>query len=114
MCVPEIYEKDGRWWRYCLTCDDGSNKYRRHPRGHRSRGDAEMSFRDHSRQLDRNRKAIAAYNRWRTAVLATDDWTYFNELWHARHPGIQLMPETPERVVLMHEIQERMRGEASR
>jgi hypothetical protein len=110
--VTQVYQgEDGRWWRYCLTCDDGSNKYGRHLRGHRTEADAHMSARDHARQVKKNRVERAAYAAWRAEVIAAPDWDTFSALWHRREPRIAITPETPERVELMREVQTRWMGE---
>ena len=111
-CVTQVYQDDaGKWWRYCLTCDDGSNKYGRHHRGHKTEADARMSARDHARATARNRVLWSRYVAWRRAVINAETWQIFSELWHARH-SIPIAPETPERVWMMREIQDRMRKEA--
>ena len=110
VCIPHIYEDDdGRWWRVCFTCDDGSNKFGRHPRGHKTEADARMSFRDHARQMKANRENYARAMAWRRQVIAATTWDEFSRLWHERHPSIGIMPETPERIELMRDIQQRWR-----
>lgn len=49
-CQVQVYQDDaGMWWRYCFTCDDGSNERQKHPRGHLTEAQARMSERDHVR-----------------------------------------------------------------
>lgn len=115
-CVPQIYQdaQTGRWWRYCLVCDNGSNKYGKHRRGHRTEADAQMSFRDHAKATERNHHAWQRYAAWRLAVVMAPDWKTFNELWHARHPEIALNPEPPqgeESLRVMAVVQQLMRTE---
>lgn len=77
-CVVQTYQgEDGRWWRYCLTCDDGSNKYGRHTRGHKTERDALMSKRDHERAAPRVRQLREFREVWRQAMLATVTWDDF-------------------------------------
>jgi len=68
-CVTQTYEKDGRWWRYCLVCDDGSNKFGKHPRGHATEADAKMSARMHARDKTAARLAKARYRDWQERIL---------------------------------------------
>lgn len=112
-CYVQVYpDEDGkRWWRYCLTCDDGSNKYGKHRRGHKTEADAQMSARDHKKQMHLNRIAKVYYDRWRLSIVLAKTWAEFEELWWSRFgPRLgQQLPteETPERIVIMYDVQRR-------
>ena len=84
-CVTQVYPSEGgTWWRYCLTCDDGSNKYQRHKRGHRTEADAQMSARDHAKASMANRRWLAWSALWRDAILAAQTWDEFSRLYQMR------------------------------
>lgn len=84
-CLVQTYpDGKGWWWRYCVTCDDGSNKYRKHPRGHRSEADAKMSARDHAKQMLANRIGRARFLAWRDLVIDADTWDGFVEVMRVR------------------------------
>lgn len=69
-CIVQTYrDDDGQWWRYCLTCDDGSNKYGKHRRGHRTEADAKMSARMHAKDKTAARLAKARYRDWQERIL---------------------------------------------
>lgn len=86
-CITQVYPgEDGRWWRYCLTCDDGSNKYGRHRRGHNTEADARMSARDHAKAATANRRWRAWHRLWVEAVLATDTWEQFVAVYRLKEP----------------------------
>lgn len=114
-CVVQTYpDEDGKhWWRHCLTCDDGSNKYGKHRRGHKTEADAMMSKRDHENQMRENRIAKIYFDRWRLAVVLAKTWQEFSELWDARfHASYGRTPldnkeETPERLEIMYDVQRR-------
>lgn len=111
-CLVQIYQDDNRrWWRYCLTCDNGSNKHGKHIRGHKTEADAKMSKRDHENQMRKNRIAKVYYDRWRLAVVLAKTWDEFQELWWVRFAerGVawQATEETPERLEIMYDIQRR-------
>src|SRR5689334_12684903 len=82
-CIVQVYpDEDGkRWWRYCLTCDNGSNKYGKHRRGHKSEADAMMSKRDHEKQMRKNRIARVYRVRWMRAIVLAKTWSEFQDLW---------------------------------
>lgn len=87
-CVTQIYQDvvAGMWWRYCLTCDNGSNKHGRHHRGHKTKADAEMSARDHAKAATRNRRWRAWHRLWVTEILAADTWEQFVAVYRLKEP----------------------------
>jgi hypothetical protein len=106
-CVTQVYPDDaGRWWRYCLTCDDGSNKYGRHTRGHRTEADARMSARDHARAAYRVRRYRAWKAEWVKALVAAQTWDEFvsvaRQMPHWRRVDFDAMTPNPQ---MMADIQ---------
>lgn len=86
-CQVQVYVDDvGKWWRYCFTCDDGSNKYGKHLRGHRTEKDARMSERDHVRDKRKAREAIARFIDWKARLLAASTPEEFEPVIIERFP----------------------------
>lgn len=112
-CVTQVYSDDqGGWWRYCLTCDDGSNKHRRHIRGRQGEKDALVSARDHAEAKRKYRIMLRDWFMWRDAVIeatGTGDWDAFLELGRQRFPRnwapepVQGAAERAERMRFVHE-----------
>lgn len=113
-CVTQVYPSEGgTWWRYCLTCDDGSNKYGRHRRGHKTEDDAQMSARDHAKKAAANRQWRAWMVLWEAKLLSLDpdDWTTFVEVYEEKtqyyrlnYPRIQWdsIPEEKRRQLVLN------------
>ena len=110
-CITQVYaDEDGkRWWRYCLTCDNGSNKYGKHRRGHKSEADARMSARDHACQMRHNRIARQIYEAWRLSLVLAPTWEDFIAIWCSRYPHRPGHPyvKNDESEEIMAEIQRR-------
>lgn len=112
-CITQVYpDEDGkRWWRYCLTCDDGSNKYGKHRRGHNTEADARMSAHDHARDKRRARIARKTYEAWRLSLVLAPTWEDFIAIWcsrHAHRPGHPYV-KNDESEAIMADIQARYR-----
>jgi len=58
-CVTHYFEKDGRWFWYCLTEHTGSGKRREHLRGHRLEGDVKVAIKYHTKAKRNNRQGRA-------------------------------------------------------
>lgn len=83
-CVTQVYQDDdGRWWRYCFTCDDGSNKYGKHRRGHKTEQDARMSARMHARDATVARHARVWRGKWVKLVVEASSWEAFCDVMEA-------------------------------
>lgn len=82
-CVTQYYEKDGKWFWYCMTCDTGSGKRREHLRRHKGEGDAKFATEYHrnAKRIERRQKLYRAW--WWLEVMTTTDLEYFIALWRA-------------------------------
>lgn len=84
VCRTHVYvDENGMWWRYCFTCDDGSNKRQRHPRGHRTEASARMSERDHIRDRGKVRAARVRHLTTLHGLHAADTPEAFVKAWEA-------------------------------
>lgn len=117
-CITQVYpDEDGkRWWRYCLTCDDGSNKYGKHRRGHKTEADARMSARDHTKRMRQNRIERRIYEAWRLSLVLAPTWEEFIAIWNMRY---QTRPGNPhvkndESDAVMADVQARYRATIDR
>lgn len=93
-CVTHYYEKDGKWFWHCITCDTGSGKRREHLRGHKGEGDAKVATKYHrnAKRMERQQKAMRAW--WWKEIMTTTDLDYFVRLWQ-QHWQIMTWEEDP-------------------
>lgn len=94
-CVTHHFEKDGKWFWYCLTCHTGSGKRHEHLRGHKREGDAAVGAKYHrnAKRVIRQEKLYRAW--WWKEVMTTQDLDYFLRLWQT-HWGVLPPPEDPD------------------
>lgn len=80
-CVTHYYEKNGKWFWHCMTCDTGSGKRREHLRGHKGEGDAEVATKYHrnAKRLERQQVLYRAW--WWKEIMTTTDLEHFKALW---------------------------------
>lgn len=100
-CVTHYFEKDDRWFWYCLTEHTGSGKRRKHLRGHMREGDVKVAIKYHTnakRRVRQNRVWLAWYYK---VIMTTKDLDYFLRLWAVRFP----LPEQTDQEDLMARIQ---------
>lgn len=94
-CVTHHYqeETEGRrpkWLWHCLTCDMGSNKYQRHPNGHRIEQDAitGATYHRNAKRMERQQECYSAW--WWKQIMTTTDVEFFTKLWGNHHPAHRL------------------------
>ncbi len=85
-CVTHHYEDDhGKHWWHCLTCDQGSNRHRDRPRGHKLASDALMGATMHARQMAANRRGQIYRQLWWHEIAETTSLSRFIDLWEIWH-----------------------------
>lgn len=97
-CVTHYYEKDGRWYWYCMTDDTGSGKRKQHLKGHTKPGDAAVAAKYHRNAKHRARKQKAYRAWWWNAIMTTTDLDFFVALWE-NHWGARIWDEDPSDIM---------------
>lgn len=88
-CVTQYYEKDGKWFWYCMTCHTGSGKRPQHLKGHKGEGDALVATKYH-RNAKRVQRKMELYRAWWwKEIMTTQDLDYFLKLWTTHYPEIK-------------------------
>lgn len=106
-CVTHFFEKDRRWFWYCLTCDTGSDKHtqrykRRRGPGHRTDVAAAEGATTHAADMKRNRQVKLWNNEVWRRISVVEDLAEFKYLWFIRHPDTknQIAPATLSEAVM--------------
>lgn len=80
-CVSHYFERDGKWFWYCVSCHTGSGKRKAHKKGHKTRESAFEATKMHSKEM----RIAQQHNQWKAwwyaELLTTDDVEYFAKLW---------------------------------